>query len=311
MRVAIASIVVLLGSGVWCGAASTAAAQNQPTTGQPVAGQGGAKYAHTLGASRFAVGDGSHRETEGPFERVIGDKGVFFVDTVTGATLAVPNGAAVPKPPADAPASANSPEALNYPQPMTTNPNEHSAAVAAYLVAAGVPAAEVSGMHVTTTMAGGGPVRDGVQPAQSKLLWYTTHLERSLGGVPVESSYAFAALDNAGRVITEGVYWPAIPAGVVSNARGFAAKLAAPRERAAFMAKVGKAAPGAGNTPGSVRIVHTSGAYHGPFQAAAVYSTVVPSRRGGKAQILRFDENGARVRLNEEASTETDSPKQQ
>ena len=202
MRVGIASIVVLLGSAVWCGAASTAMAADQPASGQ-----GGVKYAHTLGVSRFAVGDGSRSETEGPFERVIGDKGVFFVDTVTGATLAVPNGLALPKPPVDAPASGNySPQALNYPQPMTTNPDEHSAAVKAYLVAAGVPAAEVSGTHVTTTMAGGGPVRDGVQPAQSKLLWYTTHLDRSLGGIPVESSYAFAAFDNGGRVITEGVY---------------------------------------------------------------------------------------------------------
>jgi hypothetical protein len=143
-----------------------------------------------------------------------------------------------------------------------------SAAVKAYLVAAGVPASEVSGTHVTTTIAGGGPVRDGVQPAQSKLLWYTTHLERSLGGIPVESSYAFV--------------WPAIPAGVVSNARAFAERLAASRERTAFMAKVRKAAPGAEDMPGSVKIVHTSGRYHGPFQAAAVYSTVVPSRRGGK-----------------------------
>ena len=139
---------------------------------------------------------------------------------------------------------------------------------------------------------------------------HAAHLEPSLGGIPVESSYPFAALDNAGSVITEGVYWPAIPANVVSNARAFAERLAAPRERAAFMTKVGKAAPGAGNTPGSVRIDHTSGGYHGPFQAAAVYSTVVPSRRGGKAQILRFDETGARVRLSNEASTETDLPKQ-
>jgi hypothetical protein len=53
-----------------------------------------------------------------------------------------------------------------------------------------------------------------------------------------------------------------------------------------------------------MRIVRTSAEYHGPFQAAAVYSTVVPSPRGGKVQILRFDENGARVRLTEEASTE-------
>jgi hypothetical protein len=39
--------------------------------------------------------------------------------------------------------------------------------------------------------------------------------------------------------------------------------------------------------------------------------STVASRRGGKAQILRFDETGTRVRLSEEASTETDSPKQQ
>jgi hypothetical protein len=61
------------------------------------------------------------------------------------------------------------------------------------------------------------------------------------------------------------VYWSAIPANVVSNARAFAERLAAPQET-----------NGAGETPG-VGIVHTSGAYHGPFQPAAVYSTVVPS----------------------------------
>jgi hypothetical protein len=304
MRVAIAGIVVLLGSGAWYDAASTAAAADQPAIGE------GVKYAHTLGVSSFAVGEGSHHETAGPFERVVGDKGVFLVDTVTGASLAVPNAVALPKPPAEAQASGNySPETLGYPQPMTTNPEEHSAAVKAYLVAAGIPASEVSGTHVTTTMAGGGPVRDGLQPSQSKLLWYTTHLERSVGGIPVETSYAFAALDSTGKVITEGVYWPPISAGVVSNARAFAEKLAAPRERAAFMARVRKVKPDAGDTVGSVRIVHTSGGYHGPFQALAVYSTVVPSPRGGKAQILRFDETGARVRLNDEAPTEADSPK--
>jgi hypothetical protein len=67
-----------------------------------------------------------------------------------------------------------------------------------------------------------------------------------------------------------------------------------------------KAKPDAGDTAGNVRIVHTSGGYDGPFQT----STIVPSPRGGKAQILRFDETGARVRLNDEASTEADSPKQ-
>ena len=54
---------------------------------------------------------------------------------------------------------------------------------------------------------------------------------------------------------------------------------------------------------------YARGRHYDTFQAVAVYSTVVSSRRGGKAQILRFDETGTRVRLSEEASTETDSPK--
>jgi hypothetical protein len=121
----------------------------------------------------------------------------------------------------------------------------------------------------------------------------------------VETSYAFAALDSAGKVITEGVYWPAILTGVVSNARAFAEKLVVARERTAFWARVRKAKRGARDTAGIERIVHTSGGYHGPFQAPPI----VPSPRGGKAQILRFDETGAHVRLNDEASTEVDSPK--
>jgi hypothetical protein len=66
----------------------------------------------------------------------------------------------------------------------------------------------------------------------------------------VESSYAFAALDNAGRVITEGVYWPEVSANVVSNARAFAARLAAPRERAALWLKWEKPCPVPGIRPG-------------------------------------------------------------
>jgi hypothetical protein len=271
----------------------------------------GTRYEHRLEMSRFDLGAGVHQEDG----RLIGDKGVFFFDKVTGATLAVPNSPAAPKPPAPqsgTPAS-NESQLFTYPRPLTENPDEHSAAVRAYLVGAGVPEAEVSGMHVTTTMAGGGPIRDGVQPSRSRLLWYTTHLERSLGGIPVEGSYAFAALDSDRRVITEGVYWPAIPARIVSRARALKRKLASANEpeRSTFLSAVRRARPEVENAEGTVTIVHTSAGYHGEFQALALYSVVVRSTTGGKAQILRFDDAGVPVRMVDEVPSGIDSVKQQ
>jgi hypothetical protein len=222
------------------------------------------------------------------------------------ATLAVPNGLAMPKPTVDAQASGNySPETVGHPRPMTTNADEHSAAVKAYLRAAWVLAAEVSGMNVTTTMAGGGPVRDGCS-RRSQSCFGTRPIWRVIGGILVESSYSFAALDNAGREITEGVYRPAIPANVVSNAWAFVETLAGPRERAAFLAQNAEGQTRCRGYPRQREDCSYIGWYHGPFQALAVYSTVVPSPRGRKVQILRFEENGARVRLTEEASTEAD-----
>src|ERR1700730_17472490 len=76
-----------------CGYAATVqlmAAQGDPSpdASAPV---GGANFTQTLEKSRFDVGTAVHVEISGPYRRVIGDKGVFMVDTVTGATLAVPN----------------------------------------------------------------------------------------------------------------------------------------------------------------------------------------------------------------------------
>jgi hypothetical protein len=307
MQMRTVSIILLLGAGVWHGETVTAAAAESS-----VSTPGGVSYEHNLGKSRFDLGGGVYRETDGPFQRAIGEKGVFLLDNVTGATLGVRNSSLGPKPPPDRQAGAsNSSQSVAYPQPLTKNPDEHSVAVRAYLTAAGVPESEVSGTHVTTTMAGEGPVRDGLQPSQSKLLWYTTHLERSLGGIPVEGSYAFAALDSAGDVITEGVYWPAIPASVVFKAQALEERLASPSGQASFFATLRKAQSDLDDAAaaGEVKIVHTAAGYHGTFQARAVYSTVVRSAAGGKAQIRRFDETGAPVRLDNEVSKGIDSIK--
>jgi len=265
--------------------------------------------------SRFDLGANVRREIDGPYERIIGAKGTFLIDRITGATLAVPNAPiAAPKPPAprEPTQRSESPSPINYPGPLTEKAEEHNAAVREYLLRIGIPEAEVAGMHVTTTMAGTGPVEQGVQPSRSVLLWYTTHLERSLGGVPVEGSYAYAALDRERRVISEGLYWPAIPAGVVERAQALKKALASPAERTEFLSKVRRAQPEVGEVAeGTVTILHTSSGYHGEFQAQAVYSVVVRSRSGGKALILRFDDAGSPVRLGDSVESGIDSIKQQ
>lgn len=300
MRLRMASIGLFLVLGA-CTSAQLATTATEPPSRPPTVGPEGVGYEHTIGHSRFNVGAGARREVEGPYERVVGDKGAFLVDTITGATLAVPTRAfpAIPKGAA----------AIDYPRPLTENPEEHTAVVRAYLVGAGIPAAQVSGTHVTTTMTGGGPVKDGVQAARSRLLWYSTHLERSVAGIPVEGSIAFAALDSERHVITEGVYWPGIPSDVVQKARDFRQRLESENERTAFLARVRAARADVRETRGEVTIVHTSAGYHGTFEAKAVYTVVVRSPNGGKAQIVRFDETGAVVVMADERPTATDSVK--
>lgn len=263
----------------------------------------GIAFEHRIERSSFDVGANPHDQSDASHWRLAGERGVFSVDTLTGATLAIPSSPGIPK---DQAAIARLPTAL------TNDPDRHSAEVRKYLLASGVPQAEISGMHVTTTMAGGGRIEDGVQPARSTFLWYTTHLERSLMGVPVENSVAFAALGSDGRAITEGVYWPAIPADVVRQAVALKARLESPEQSRAFLDKVRLARPDAAGAEGEVRIVHTGGGYHGAFEARAVYSTIIRTPGGGKARIVRFDDQAKVIRLADEVASraQADSPKE-
>ena len=77
-----------------CTSAQVAPTTTEPPPRPPVVGPG-AGYDHKLERSRFNVGAGARREVEGPYARVVGEKGAFMVDTITGATLAVPTRAFV------------------------------------------------------------------------------------------------------------------------------------------------------------------------------------------------------------------------
>jgi hypothetical protein len=277
-----------------------------PATSQQVPGVEGKSYVQKAELSRFDLGVGARRDTEWPYERLVGAKGVFLTDRITGATLAIPTAPAIPKPPLD----GGAPQATSYPQPLSDNADAHSAEVRKYLISTGIPEEEVSGTHVTTTMAGGGPVSGGVQPSESRLLWYTTHLDRAVGGIAVEGSYAFAALDGNGRAITEGAYWPSISARIVDRAQAFRRKLESGTGLSDFLAAVRRQQPIVREATGEVKIVHTAGSYHGEFVAQPLYVVVVRNPNGGKAQILRFDDTGAPVRMPDEVPSGLDSEKQ-
>jgi len=260
--------------------ATTESSDSQVASPADPRAMAGMPYQHTIEQSRFKVGDQVRHEVEGAYDRLVGSRGVFFRDTVTSAVLAVPN--------------ATPTELL--PRPLTESAEQHSKVAAAYLLGAGIPAKEVSGTHVTTTMSGGTD-RGTVASGKDHLLWYTTHLERTLGGIPVESSFAYAALDSNGEVIEEGVHWPAIPADVLADALALKQQLGTPDRRTGFLAAVEASQAGAGAASGEVKIVHSPPTYHGRFEARAVYTVVVPDKDTRMAHVLRFDGAANRVQL--------------
>jgi hypothetical protein len=106
----------LSAAALGCGAAL--AAESGPAAG--------AAFSLSPSASRFDLGGNARVETNGPYQRHVGDKGVFLVDTVTGATLAVPTSPTIAKPPVGE--RSESPSVLPaLPQPLSTDPVKHNA----------------------------------------------------------------------------------------------------------------------------------------------------------------------------------------
>src|SRR5262245_12083633 len=82
-----------------------------PATSQQLPAVEGKSYVHKAELSRFDPGADVRRDMEWPYERLVGDRGVFLTDRITGAILAVRSAPAVPKPPVNGGAS----QATSYP----------------------------------------------------------------------------------------------------------------------------------------------------------------------------------------------------
>jgi hypothetical protein len=256
-----------------------------PATDGSVAGE---EFRHSLDRSRFKLGSVLRRARESGAEKTVGSEGVFAVDENNGAVLATPN---APPGPGKASAAGTSPSF----QALSTDEYVHNARVLKYFAAAGLPVREIGGMHVTTTMEGrASKAQQVIRAEDTQFVSYATHLERVLAGIPVVDSQAWATFDIHDNVLSEGVFWPAIPAEVVAKARALQKLVSDPASHGTLRSAIARGMPDLGGLPGRVVIAHTSPAYTGVTVAAAAYEVIT---RGPGAQIKRFDERGAAVRL--------------
>jgi hypothetical protein len=253
----LALALVLAGCG---GAASTPPPGSGAMSGDlascaPGAELTGASY--TVEKSRFTFGSTPTRQDEATLVRWVGADGALaiFSNGYAGATL---NGGA---PEASLPDWSNDPMALA----------EH---VRAYFAAMGVASCQVA----TPQVNGGSGGR-------------TAELSRTIDGIPVGESLAYAHFVVGDKTTSEGFYWPTIPADIVTAARALRDRLADPAGLAAYKALLPAEAQG----DGQVIIRHTNGSStSAAFTAVAVYDVFEsnPLGRGGNHD---FDADGKEI----------------
>jgi hypothetical protein len=118
----------------------------------------------------------------------------------------------------------------------------------------------------------------------------TIGLTRHIGGIAVVESVAYAKINRDDQSTSEGLYWPTVPADVVSAGRALRDRLLDPAALADYRAKLPAQARGEGSV-----VIHHSRATSdsGTFRAAAAWDVIV-----GNSYTSSFDADGAPLDLN-------------
>jgi hypothetical protein len=121
---------------------------------------------------------------------------------------------------------------------------------------------------------------------------YTT--PRSEEKRPVADSFAWVSFNQRQDATAEAVYWPAIPAAVVADARELKERLSDPERERAFRAALSLPdGRDLGASPGKVLIRHSNATDRGPFVAFGSYDVLVmPPPGKGRGHIRHFDSRG-------------------
>lgn len=247
----------------------------------PAPAGGAAGYQHGPEHTQVVLGD--HRKTVARYGylKAVGDKGTLATNIATGSTFA-----------AAAPGSSG----VHLP-PFGTGYEDHDKFVKDYFVKLGLPAEQVASVRAMTMLEAQGPSPE-VEKTIPRITAYYSALQRTVEGVPVADSFAWARVNSRGEVVQEGVYWPAIPSEVVKQVHQFRELMADPQRLQAFKSHLG--APGG---EGAVVIRHSSAALNESFESFASYdvSMHVPASPSGQKTptpgatvtvVRHFDLNG-------------------
>jgi len=253
-----------------------------------------AGYQHGTDRSRFMVGDNPHDVAELGYIKRVGSEGTLSVLASNGSVTGIPNAQG---------------RALQLP-PYGTTQQDHDRFVRDYFERSGIPATQIKAIRTATLLEASGS-SDDVSTGRPKVTAYYSVIERAVEGVPVPDSFAWARINRDGQVVAEAVYWPALPAGVLAQARRMSQGDALPRAEQAM-----KARPGEVLVDHQVTIRHTSAAHEKSFAAHASidvrvrlaeptrtdsdYRRVTGSGGVGAGLIRHFDAEGTEFQLPEE-----------
>jgi hypothetical protein len=250
-------------------------------------------YQHGAAQSRFLAGKQSRAVSDPGWSRQISDTGAFAISLHNGLALAAPNA---------------SPQADQKPF-YTKDPADHEKQVMEYFISAGIPRDQIGGVHTMTRLSASGRYGEP-HAAAPRIDGYISVLERKVQGFSVPDSVAYAQFDNDGHVISEGVYWPPVPAHVLRDAKRISDQLAATgAERTAFLARIPTGLPS-----GQVAIRHSSATeQQDSFEIIATYDVIErrtaaqPANTSGAnlpspavAIVRHFDADGAEQHLPQE-----------
>src|SRR5262249_23962514 len=240
---------------------------------------GGAGYQH--GPDHTQVVVGGHRKIAERYGylRMVGEQGAVATNIANGSTVA---------------AAAPNSSSASLP-PFGTGYQDHDKFVKEYFLKLGVPTDQVGSVRAMTMLEAHGPSSEVARTIPRITAYYST-LQRTVDGVPVADSFAWARVNSRGEVVHEGVYWPAIPADVVNQVRQFRELLADPHRTETFKARL--AVTGG---EGAVVIRHTPATSGDAFESFASYDVTlhVPASQqktsapGTTVTVIRhFDLNG-------------------
>lgn len=275
----------------------TSAIAQSPSPGLIAADEGGAVgYQHSLERSRFMTGVEPRRLEEHGFSKVVGPNGVFATNLHNGLVVAVQSGGAD-----KGGAKAGHEEAKAG---HVMDPDKHNQQVVDYFISTGVPKDQIGGVHATTYLSSSGSLNE-TRPAPRKIDGYASVLERRIERYQVVDSIGWARMNEQGEVVSEWVYWPAIPAKALADARQLVAMTAGDSDKTGFLRRLP-----AGLPPGRVVIRHSSATAQGPFEAFASYDIVqrrpspetvgggnLSSAPQGASVVRHFDVDGVERRL--------------